>query len=315
MRLLFLVLWVAPSLALAHPTGLVQVRIADLDGVVRVGVRSPGEPLTSPQLGGCTTSGPPAVGAPGEWAWGTWSCPDRLFGVTLDLTNVDLTGARVAVELDRGGVVHRALVDPRAGPWAIPPRELTSGPTVVPFVELGVRHILGGVDHLLLVAGLLFLVTGPRRLLLTLTAFTLGHSVTLAVGALGGPTPAAAPAEAWIAGSIVLLGRELLQRPPGTGSGRQADRVAALFGLAHGFGFAGALTEVGLPDGAAVLALAGFNAGVELGQILFVGAVGTAALLGRRWVGGTPDRARLATGWLLGVAGSYWFIERVLALG
>ncbi len=315
MRLLFLAVWLAPCLALAHPTGLVRVRVIELDGEVHVGVRSPGEPLTPPRLGGCGTAGAPTGGAAGEWAWRTWTCPDGLDGVTVDLADVDLTGARVAVELNRAGAMHTTLVDPRAGPWAIPAQEPPSGPVLVPFMELGVRHILGGIDHLLFVAGLLFLVTGPRRLLLTLTAFTLGHSVTLAVGALGGPTPAAAPAEAWIAGSIVLLGRELVRRRSETESDPHAAGLAALFGLAHGFGFAGALSEAGLPEGSAVVALAGFNVGVEVGQILFVGVVGAVLWLGRRWLGAERGRARVATGWVLGVAGSYWFVERVLALG
>mgnify|MGYP002630309113 CR=1 FL=1 len=305
-----------PGAALAHPAGLVRVAVTCSGTELRVGVRSPGEPVDPPSVSGCTAVGSPRTGAGDEWTWRTWECPEGLEGVALDLAAVDPSGARVAVELRRDGAVHSLLVDPRAGPWPIPTDRPASGPLLTSFVRLGILHILGGVDHLLFIAGLLFLVTGPRRLLLTLTAFTLGHSVTLAVCALGGPSPAPAPAEAWIAGSIVLLGRELLrQEPERTGRGRHPGVLAALFGLVHGFGFAGALQQVGLPPTSTLWALGGFNLGVEVGQILFVAAVGMLAWLTSRWLGGTARRGRLVTAWLLGVAGSYWLVDRVLALG
>lgn len=316
MRLLFGILWLLPCVALAHPSGLVRVSVTESDGALQIGVRSPGAQVAAPAAVGCTPAGPPRSGLGDEWTWRTWTCPDGLDGAALDLSGVDPTGARVAVELNRGGAAHTVLVDPRGGPWPLPARAAPSGPVLISFVGLGVRHILGGIDHLLFVAGLLFLVRGPRALLLTLTAFTVGHSVTLAVCGLGGPSPASAPAEAWIAGSIVLLGRELLRREPErTWSGRHPGVLAGLFGLVHGLGFGGALAEVGLPPGATLAALAGFNAGVELGQIAFVAAVGGVALLGRRWLAGGADRARTGTAWLLGVAGSYWLVDRLLSLG
>ena len=214
-----------------------------------------------------------------------------------------------AVALAHPGEV---LLDPRAG---LPIEEIverTPGEVLASFGALGVRHILGGWDHLLFVTGLLFLVRGPRALLLTITAFTLGHSLTLGWAALGGAAPAAGPIEAWIAGSLVLLGRELL-RAEGTWSGRHPETLAALFGLVHGFGFAGALTRAGIPDGAAVPALAGFNLGVEVGQIAFVAMAGLVWLGLRRVV--RREQVQTAAAWLLGVGGSAAFVGRVLTLG
>jgi hydrogenase/urease accessory protein HupE len=142
---------------------------------------------------------------------------------------------------------------------------------------LGVEHILSGFDHLLFVISLLFLVGFQRRLLLTITAFTLAHSITLAASALGALSLRSPPVEATIALSIVLVamealhGRETLTR-------RWPAVVAFLFGLVHGLGFAGALAEIGLPPRHTNIALLTINLGVESGQLLVVGACGVVLL-------------------------------------
>jgi hydrogenase/urease accessory protein HupE len=138
------------------------------------------------------------------------------------------------------------------------------------YTVLGIEHILTGFDHLMFVLALLFLVGFERRLLLTITAFTIAHSLTLALSALGWLTLRSPPVEATIALSIVLVAGEALHARP-TLSRRWPALVAFLFGLVHGLGFAGALKEIGLPQSHLSIALLTFNVGVELGQLLVVG--------------------------------------------
>jgi len=146
---------------------------------------------------------------------------------------------------------------------------------------LGIEHILTGVDHLLFVLALLFLVGFNRQLFWTITAFTVAHSVTLASSALGWLTLRSPPVEATIALSIVLVAAEALHGRA-TLSRRWPSLVAFLFGLVHGLGFAGALKEIGLPQNHLIIALLTFNAGVEVGQLLTVGA---AYLVYRAFIG------------------------------
>jgi hypothetical protein len=140
---------------------------------------------------------------------------------------------------------------------------------------LGIEHILFGVDHLLFVLGLLILVKGWRRLVGTITAFTVAHSITLAAATLGFVHVPSKPVEATIALSIVFVACEIVHRRQGrSGLTEMWPWVIAFsFGLLHGLGFAGALREVGLPQNAIPIALLFFNIGVELGQLLFIGFV------------------------------------------
>src|SRR5690242_1477012 len=137
------------------------------------------------------------------------------------------------------------------------------------YLVLGVEHILSGVDHLLFVAGLLFLVGFRRRLVGTITAFTVAHSLTLASSAFGWLTLRSPPVEASIALSIVLVASEALRQRE-TLARRTPSLVAFLFGLVHGLGFAGALKSIGLPQRHLPLALFTFNVGVEVGQLFVV---------------------------------------------
>jgi hypothetical protein len=192
------------------------------------------------------------------------------------------------------------------------------------YVVLGVGHILGGVDHLLFVLALLFLVRGWRRVLATVTAFTVAHSLTLAAATLGYVHMPQQPVEAVIALSIVFVAAEILRaRTPALGvSGRWPWIVAFTFGLLHGFGFAGALAEVGLPQNAIPVALLCFNVGVEIGQLLFIGAV-FALIAASRWIVRranlqlvelVPMRAlRLVPPYAIGAIAMFWVIQRVAA--
>lgn len=179
------------------------------------------------------------------------------------------------------------------------------------YTVLGVEHILAGVDHLMFVIGLLFLVGFRRRLLWTITAFTAAHSLTLGMSALGWLALRPPPVEATIALSIVLVAGEALHQRQ-TLARRWPALVAFLFGLVHGLGFAGALREIGLPQQHLMVALVSFNVGVEIGQLLTVGLCWGLWLVARRW----PAAARLRRALLyaIGAAAAYWSWARVAAI-
>ncbi len=183
------------------------------------------------------------------------------------------------------------------------------------YTQLGVEHILSGFDHLLFVIGLLFLVGFNKRLLLTITAFTIAHSLTLASSALGLLTLRSPPVEATIALSILLVAAEAL-RQRDTLARRWPALVAFLFGLVHGLGFAGALKAIGLPDTHLSVALLTFNVGVEIGQLLTVGAAWLLCLALQRWPQVLPLRqARTSALYAIGGLAAYWSLLRIVAIG
>ena len=184
------------------------------------------------------------------------------------------------------------------------------------YLTLGIEHILFGIDHLLFVLGLMLLVNGTWLLVKTITAFTVAHSMTLGLATMGFVHVPQAPVEAVIALSIVFVASELA-RP----RNEQPDLmvrfpwvVAFTFGLLHGFGFAGALAEVGLPQTDIPLALLFFNIGVEVGQLGFVGSVLGIIWLFHRAVGPTPLWVPQAAAYGIGSVSSFWVVERVVAL-
>jgi hydrogenase/urease accessory protein HupE len=190
---------------------------------------------------------------------------------------------------------------------------------VTTYTILGIEHILSGFDHLLFVLALVLLVQGTRRLLITITAFTAAHSLTLAGATLGWVQVPGPPVEASIALSIVFVASEIVHTRQGRYSVTQHYPwvVAFTFGLLHGFGFAGALAEVGLPQSSIPIALLFFNVGVEIGQLLFVGAVLAVIALG--WRAGQQLRSpqpawlwRIAP-YAVGGLASFWLVERVAA--
>lgn len=180
------------------------------------------------------------------------------------------------------------------------------------YTLLGIEHILSGVDHLLFVLGLILLVRGWWMLIKTITAFTIAHSITLVLATLGFVNVPSAPVEAAIALSIVFLAVEVVNGYRGRLSltHRQPWLVAFGFGLLHGLGFAGALSEIGLPPAEVPLALLFFNIGVEIGQLMFVAAVLVCLWIGSRVGLMLPRRAVLVPAYMLGVVATYWFFER-----
>jgi hypothetical protein len=245
---------------------------------------------------------------------GRVGCDFRLAGQTIAIDRLDATMTDVLVRIQTvDGAVCTARLTPSSSSFTVPAR---AGPLMVlaTYTGLGIEHILFGVDHLLFVLCLLLLVHGIRSLLATVTAFTLAHSITLAAATLGFIRVPAAPVEATIALSIVFLASEVVR-----GSARHTVArsypwlVAFTFGLLHGLGFAGALAEVGLPQGEIPLALFAFNVGVELGQLAFVAAV----LLLARLVHVVPLRlsawAPRAAGYAIGSVAAFWVFARLAA--
>lgn len=186
------------------------------------------------------------------------------------------------------------------------------GEVAIAYLQLGVEHILSGFDHLLFVISLLFLVGFRRRLVATITAFTLAHSITLAASALEAISLRQPPVEATIALSILLVSVEALRRQD-TWTRRWPALVAFVFGLVHGLGFAGALAEIGLPARHANVALLTFNLGVEAGQLLVVGSCWLLMLAVRRLP--RPERIRAPALYAIGAIAAYWTISRLAAFG
>jgi hypothetical protein len=176
------------------------------------------------------------------------------------------------------------------------------------FVPSGIQHILIGPDHILFLIGLLLLGGGWNALVRIVTAFTIGHSITLSLAALGIVSPPARLIEPAIALSIVFVGADNLVR----GGGRDLRAwIALAFGLVHGFGFANVLREFGLPREALGWSLFSFNAGVEIGQLAIVLAVATLLAAIRRRSDVIGYRVAYAGSVVVIAAGSYWFVERV----
>lgn len=182
------------------------------------------------------------------------------------------------------------------------------------YVRLGLEHILSGLDHLLFVLGLVLLVQGWRRLIWTVTAFTAGHSVTLALAVLGVVTIPSQPVEILIALTILVVAVELTGGERETWIQRFPWAMAFTFGLLHGLGFAGALTEVGLPGDEVPLALFAFNVGIELGQLLCVAAILAVRTGLVRAPVCWPTSAARAPAYVIGSLAVFWVIERTAAM-
>jgi len=188
--------------------------------------------------------------------------------------------------------------------------------TAAEYTGLGFHHILQGADHLLFILGLLTMVGGGRLLLGTITAFTVAHSLTLALATLGYARVPLAPLNAVIALSILFLGAEIVRfRRGGTSLTIRRPWLAAFFfGLLHGFGFASGLTTTGMPKAEIAPALLFFNVGVELGQLVFVamalGLCRSFAILKVRW----PRPVEALPGYAVGSLGAYWTIQRTMMM-
>lgn len=233
-------------------------------------------------------------------------------GSTLTIENLDRTAIDALVNIELlDGTHHSFLLQPRSSSVQIPEAPST-WQVVKIYTVLGVEHILAGIDHLAFVAALMLIVRGWPMLLKTITAFTVAHSITLALSTFGYISLPPPPVEALIALSILMVAVEAIRLSNGYHSlaTRVPWIVAFAFGLLHGFGFAGALMDIGLPQGEIPLALLFFNVGVELGQILFIAVLFFhVSLLSK--LGPLPKKAPVAAAYLIGTFATFWMLERL----
>jgi hydrogenase/urease accessory protein HupE len=251
-------------------------------------------------------------------------CPDGLVGQRITIEGLSATRTDVLARIAHlDGTTQATRLTPESASF-----EVAATPTRAEiartYLVLGVEHILLGIDHLLFVLGLLLLVGSTRRLIVTVTAFTVAHSITLAAATLGFVHVPQAPVEAVIALSVMFVAAEILraaQGRPGL-TARLPWVVAFVFGLLHGLGFAGALREVGLPQTDIPLALLFFNVGVEVGQLAFIAAVVLfLAVLARLTSKGRDlpsgawqiDRlVRKPLAYLIGCTAAFWTVDRTI---
>jgi len=243
-----------------------------------------------------------------------------------------LSGRTIAIGFDRAspsisrliryqtlaGEQHSRVLSAHQNEWKIPHKE-TSGQVAYEYTLLGIQHILGGTDHLLFIVCLLWIAGTGRRILITITGFTIAHSATLALSVLKVVSVPVPPVEASIALSIVILASEVVKGRHDSLTWRYPISASCVFGLLHGLGFAAALSEIGLPQTELLTGLLFFNIGVEAGQILFAGSVILAVYTVRRALSLWPQRAslvrysRVLTGYCIGSIASFWVIERCVS--
>ena len=310
--------------ALAHPLDPALLELEEnSDGTVAVlwkisATRLPGTNVQPHIPEECGILDPAEITEEGTALVARWrvDCGDKLIGLTVGATGLAQAGtdALVRVRLMDGRVMRTVLGGDHAM-WEIPERE-SRWQVGRGYAGLGVEHILTGFDHLLFVLGLLLLVGGGRLLLATITAFTVGHSITLSLAVLDIARVPSAPVEVLIAASVFVLAVELARQPPvATSLLRQRPwLMAGMFGLLHGLGFAGALREVGLPADEIPLSLFSFNVGIEVGQIAFVVAL---LILHRVFYGvirRLPIWMERLPVYVMGCLAAMWMIERSLGL-
>lgn len=319
--------WVALTLhavtALAHEVRpayleLREDRAGEFDALFKTPMRGDLRLSLTPQFSGrIETVIPRTVRTTGDAAVQVWRfrALDPLRGQTVTIAGLDgtMTDALVRVAFADGSSWLRRLT-PQEPAAPIPPRQ--SGWAVAgQYLTLGIEHILLGIDHLLFVLGLLLITRGTLRLIKTVTAFTVAHSITLALATLGYVSVPPAPVEALIALSIVFVAVEVVNLHRGREglTARMPWIVAFAFGLLHGLGFAGVLSEIGLPAGHVPMALLFFNIGVEIGQVIFIAAVLGLLFVIRRSRIAWPRAADLAAPYAIGITAMFWVFERVAA--
>lgn len=248
-----------------------------------------------------------------------FTCDNNLQGNEIALafggTNPSLSTVVRVVLSD--GAVHSSILPPSSPSWVVPEQEQAFR-IAIQYAWLGIEHIWLGIDHLLFVLCLLFVAAHVpekrwQRILVTITGFTVAHSVTLILSTLDLvylPIPAV---EAVIALSIVFLALEILRDDPQSWTYRYPVSVAASFGLLHGFGFASVLRDIGLPQTELPVALLFFNIGVEIGQILFVMLVLLISRLMAGSVSGKEVQVRIAASYFVGTLATFWLIDRTLS--
>ena len=241
-------------------------------------------------------------------------CRTPLSGRSVRLSGLeDMSADALLRYQSASGITQAARLTPTK-PAAIVKQRPERGQVARTYFVTGVEHILMGYDHLLFVLCLVLLLNGAWRVAATVTAFTVAHSLTLIATTLELVSVPGPPVEAAIALSIVFLAAEIVKRKPG--ELRLTERipwvVAFLFGLLHGFGFAGALAEIGLPQGEVSMALLAFNLGVEAGQLMIVGGAMLILWAVRRANEAYAARIQTISAYAIGSIAAMWLLQRVL---
>jgi len=241
--------------------------------------------------------------------------PESLNGQEIAIQGLDLTLVDVLVQVNLLNESSYTLLLQPDNARAVIPKEPSKWEVIKLYIALGIEHILIGIDHLLFVLGLLLLVSGLKPLIQTITAFTLAHSITLGIATFDLIHVPQAPVEAVIALSIVYLAREYLMLKKGAKSltAQYPWVIAFSFGLLHGFGFAGALSEIGFPQKEVPLALLTFNIGVELGQLIFISIVLLCWQIFQKIKLPYPKWSWKVLPYSMGGIAAFWLVERVLA--
>lgn len=325
--LLLCVVWALASLLLAAPAGAHEVRPAYLQ-IDQTGPDSYSVIWRTPLLSGMplpvvltfpegvrTISGPGTQEMPGSTIERRLiEVPGGLAGKRIDFIGLQATITDVLIRIAMDGRTTTSMVRP-SQPWLAIDAQQGTLAVAAAYTRHGIEHILLGFDHLLFIASLMLIVRDWRVLVKTITAFTLAHSITLALGAFGLVTLPAGPVEAMVALSIVLVCVEAVRLRRGeTSLAIEWPWVVAFaFGLLHGFGFAGALVDLGLPQGDIPLALLFFNIGVEIGQLLFIAAILAVGASVRR-IFSIPRPAPVAIAYAIGILASFWGVSRLDAM-
>ena len=240
----------------------------------------------------------------------TWICGQDLAGATLSIRypRFGVASASVIKLSFYSGENHTITLSSGKHEWRIPKREEIAT-VAVQYTWLGMEHIWIGFDHLLFVLCLIWIAGSWRRILVTITGFTLAHSVTLALAALQVVVLPVPPIEAAIALSVLFLATEMTRGPSNNITWNYPIAVSASFGLLHGLGFAAVLSEIGLPQTELVTGLVFFNVGVEIGQLLFALLVIAAIRFMNQW-SWFVSTGQTVIGYFAGCVAAYWFIER-----
>lgn len=314
-----------PALATAHPLAPALLQLQEsapghYEVLWRTSVTRTQRLDVAPELpADCIAMAEPQIATEGgDAVVARWQvqCASALTGQRIAVQGLAQSGINVIVHIRTAAGVVDALLGPDQPAFTVP-APAAQPPVFASYLQLGIEHLLGGFDHLLFVAGLLLLVRRWRPLLITITAFTLGHSVTLALASLGLIAVPQALTELGIALSILLLAVEIA-RPASAAPSllrRWPWLMAAGFGLLHGLGFAGVLAEVGLPREEVLQALLAFNIGIELGQLLWVMALLMVARVGRKMLKSPSGAvATVLPAYVIGVLAAYWCWDRLAAL-
>ncbi len=266
-----------------------------------------------------TLQGSPSIRqVPGAWVQrATYTSDGReLVGEVISIEGLSALQTDVLLRIElHDGSTHSAILRPNTPTFEIPARESKKEVAVATW-KMGVIHILEGYDHLLFLLALMLIVNGLWPLVKTITAFTVAHSITLALATLGVVRFPSAPTEAVIALSIVFLAAEVVRkrRWEVVLTERYPWAVAFGFGLIHGLGFAGALSQIGVPRDEVPLALLMFNVGVETGQILFIAVVGLALAAFRSMSAVVPRGSWRVAPYAIGGLAAFWTIQRIVSM-